>query len=184
METIFRFSIYQFKKFGLNRTMQYGNFLNLLHIHPPPTGFKSHYVVWKHIKHTSYFSCYICLNRTMQYGNASHPSKNSLLSVTFKSHYVVWKHSLLALDMDEDMEFKSHYVVWKLTSQIVCGKCVYCLNRTMQYGNFLDHNEDVQNQVGLNRTMQYGNPFQGIPPYPGDWFKSHYVVWKHGRHWV
>ena len=32
-------------------------------------------------------------------------------------------------------EFKSYYVVWKPETALSCVVFVYCLNRTMQYGN-------------------------------------------------
>ena len=53
-------------------------------------------------------------------------------------------------------KFKSYYVVWKHKYMEAERKHLECLNRTMQYGNFLCRNK----QVTKNK------------------FKSYYVVWK------
>ena len=58
-------------------------------------------------------------------------------------------------------------------------KYMWCLNRTMQYGN---KKERISNDRGiwcLNRTMQYGNITKSYTPNQMlKVFKSYYVVWK------
>ena len=87
------------------------------------------------------------------------------------------KHSTKA--QNEIQRFKSYYVVWKLAWLGKHTARKQCLNRTMQYGNFLCRNKQVTKNKefksyyvvwkpgyaifryfekrGLNRTMQYGN---------------------------
>ena len=56
---------------------------------------------------------------------------------------------------------------------------VFCLNRTMQYGNSNDEINKEIDKISLNRTMQYGNfAVVQIPFADPALFKSYYVVWK------
>ena len=55
------------------------------------------------------------------------------------------------------MMFKSYYVVWKPQHEIENFGILFCLNRTMQYGN------------NTARMTEYKAT---------KWFKSYYVVWK------
>ena len=61
-------------------------------------------------------------------------------------------------------EFKSYYVVWKLfwTLEYIARQR---LNRTMQYGNSVEREEDERKKKSLNRTMQYGNQKKSGRPY-------------------
>ena len=98
---------------GLNRTMQYGNFfLRYTYVFSSDL-FKSYYVVWKQISGEFVFS-------TIE---------------KFKSYYVVWKLPIKQPLILRFEQFKSYYVVWKRQKTISFSICVYCLNRTMQYGN-------------------------------------------------
>ena len=56
---------------------------------------------------------------------------------------------------------------------------IFCLNRTMQYGNSVNALAPPEAWCGLNRTMQYGN-FEAIQFFDtrAERFKSYYVVWK------
>ena len=97
---------------GLNRTMQYGNYIRLLDEVFKMCLFKSYYVVWKHGGNDLDICSQLRLNRTMQYGNEKMeyiigegtPSLNrtmqygnfkqqhrKLFKIQFKSYYVVWK---------------------------------------------------------------------------------------------
>ena len=79
-----------YRKIRLNRTMQYGNIFNLLHICLGKK-FKSYYVVWK---------LFFCL--------FFHFSQ-----IPFKSYYVVWKLFFSYPKTFLITQFKSYYVVWK-----------------------------------------------------------------------
>ena len=75
--------------------------------------------------------------------------------------------------------FKSYYVVWKLCFLRVFLSVLDCLNRTMQYGNFLFFILGVFHIFCLNRTMQYGNiKINAKFRLRSITFKSYYVVWK------
>ena len=53
------------------------------------------------------------------------------------------------------------------------------LNRTMQYGNYINIKIIIIYKQSLNRTMQYGNFYILLCFYIQDMlFKSYYVVWK------
>ena len=119
---------------GLNRTMQYGNYLQLIPCGLVSKRFKSYYVVWKPgaIKNT--INGQPRLNRTMQYGNIFKYLIN-ITSVMFKSYYVVWKHDMQNNTATTKLLFKSYYVVWKLRGCERLNSGRYGLNRTMQYGN-------------------------------------------------
>ncbi len=141
---------------GLNRTMQYGNACGVQK-REQGQKFKSHYVVWKH-----HFSEPLIINTFL-----------------FKSHYVVWKLFISILTKHNCFTFKSHYVVWKQHNLLKLSGAIYCLNRTMQYGNFSSfvvsssekgmfkshyvvwklfaHVSEYLTSISLNRTMQYGN---------------------------
>ena len=56
--------------------------------------------------------------------------------------------------------FKSYYVVWKRHSFRTVFRGAFCLNRTMQYGNFKKQVMWSGRYQRLNRTMQYGNKFE------------------------
>ena len=120
---------------SLNRTMQYGNTPKKRIIPKIRPG----------------------LNRTMQYGNYSGILKKKNIGSGFKSYYVVWKRPPFCAITFCATWFKSYYVVWKLYFILCYIYILYCLNRTMQYGN--PHLSLVRLQVVecLNRTMQYGN---------------------------
>ena len=77
--------------------------------------FKSYYVVWKPYEVTE--------------------AKDG--KYQFKSYYVVWKPYEVTEAKDGKYQFKSYYVVWKPRgNDEICGK-IFCLNRTMQYGNLI-----------------------------------------------
>ena len=78
-------------------------------------------------------------------------------SEMFKSYYVVWKLPCNLNNFTPSEKFKSYYVVWKPRgNDEICGK-IFCLNRTMQYGN-------------CHFTILITPHFI--------MFKSYYVVWK------
>ena len=55
----------------------------------------------------------------------------------------------------------------------------FCLNRTMQYGNFIAKPKPKKIRGCLNRTMQYGNDLYKLNFFNSMMqFKSYYVVWK------
>ena len=136
----------------------------------------------------------------MQYGN-SYVNNAYPRFYAFKSYYVVWKHALITQIFPWKMLFKSYYVVWKLKTSPGAKSFLICLNRTMQYGNFIFFVLFQRIRYRLNRTMQYGNesaPHSATPDIRclnrtmqyGNrhnitsfsfriQFKSYYVVWKH-----
>ena len=63
----------------------------------------------------------------------------------------------ITISDDEEALFKSYYVVWKLCTEKTDKSITHCLNRTMQYGNHKERQEEWVSFEGLNRTMQYGN---------------------------
>ena len=77
------------------------------------------------------------------------------------------------------LSFKSYYVVWKRSYVLNPILPIFCLNRTMQYGNSEVKTACELLTERLNRTMQYGNFSAGLYhllfSLP---FKSYYVVWK------
>ena len=75
--------------------------------------------------------------------------------------------------------FKSYYVVWKQYISKNRNVNIFCLNRTMQYGNRLSEKKKNSGKIRLNRTMQYGNFLRKcIIYFLHNLFKSYYVVWK------
>ena len=66
------------------------------------------------------------------------PKKKKDLSKLFKSYYVVWKLIIGMGYLPKKMMFKSYYVVWKLPQYNVIFSPVKGLNRTMQYGNYIN----------------------------------------------
>ena len=100
---------------GLNRTMQYGNYLSEKPCFQKVSRFKSYYVVWKPIVSFHFF----------------------LWGTWFKSYYVVWKLRSMKFLSIRNFMFKSYYVVWKLQNIVFKFLDFFCLNRTMQYGNHL-----------------------------------------------
>ena len=83
----------EIEKFGLNRTMQYGNL--------------------ERVRTFELFQD--SLNRTMQYGNWRE-NKSQYFPFLFKSYYVVWKRKW-EIGRDSMLgRFKSYYVVWKPVS--------------------------------------------------------------------
>ena len=59
------------------------------------------------------------------------------------------------------------------------------LNRTMQYGNNYAVSDMSVNNSCLNRTMQYGNMIDGQTTGKTQlWFKSYYVVWKRKKNFL
>ena len=110
---LFGFFATNLKSVGLNRTMQYGNSIQMKKITMEKL-FKSYYVVWKQ----EYLNFRVCL------------------LLLFKSYYVVWKPMTFNPGKNEFARFKSYYVVWKPSSQKLKPKILMRLNRTMQYGNY------------------------------------------------
>ena len=120
----------------------------------------------------------------------------------FKSYYVVWKPVGCNKAVILKKMFKSYYVVWKLLPQDYASQKICCLNRTMQYGNFLFRRRYLlvlkkfksyyvvwklyffrrvlKKKIDcLNRTMQYGNFSICLSADKAfNLFKSYYVVWK------
>ena len=140
METFFFFVVSYDVFSGLNRTMQYGNFIAYLYIFSPRALFKSYYVVWK----PNYLRifCYKpeSLNRTMQYGNCI-----ALVQVACE---------IQCLNRTMQYGNSRTYRLFEIS--------IACLNRTMQYGNFKILFSNFSISFCLNRTMQYGNQF----PFP------------------
>ena len=149
----------------LNRTMQYGNEICYVRRRADDNQFKSYYVVWKLFFHLFFhfsqirlnrtmqygnnilarliYGRFLGLNRTMQYGNEKMGTNKPRKRRRFKSYYVVWKpvrHQRLYFFCGR---FKSYYVVWKpvwLEKHTVRKQC---LNRTMQYGNFSENENNA-----------------------------------------
>ena len=145
---------------GLNRTMQYGNLGRYKVEVMTDARFKSYYVVWKLLFHLCHCPTEMySLNRTMQYGNFEvsiffdaltqwfksyyvvwKPEQYIQISkrkFQFKSYYIVWKLIWLRPPNETSPGFKSYYVVWKLQRTFLKSQQALCLNRTMQYGNWL-----------------------------------------------
>ena len=98
--------------------------------------FKSYYVVWKQDWTAAMKYVDIGLNRTMQYGT-SRQYRYRAYCLKFKSYYVVWKQFWGYIPPSFSVMFKSYYVVWKPSSSFFICVETACLNRTMQYGNFV-----------------------------------------------
>ena len=103
-------------------------------------------------------------------------------SFQFKSYYVVWKLASFISGVNAAFSFKSYYVVWKLIVTQCRKKTVFCLNRTMQYGNsnltatiFFDILLFKSYYVVWKQKHLF-NTFT-----PSKRFKSYYVVWKLNR---
>ena len=122
---------------GLNRTMQYGNYVPEVFYTLAESVFKSYYVVWKlfFLLHSSTlfssFKSYYVVWKLLKY----HGQYQCVYM--FKSYYVVWKLSMWLSGKGKNRSFKSYYVVWKLEPHIFIHPSYTCLNRTMQYGNSL-----------------------------------------------
>ena len=111
-------------RWGLNRTMQYGNCHLTIPNHPSML-FKSYYVVWKPYLvprpigfSPSFKSYYVVWKRC---GCNSHTRTKS----RFKSYYVVWKPFHCRSFSFFSSGFKSYYVVWKPTSLAEQSRGIY-----------------------------------------------------------
>ena len=141
---------------GLNRTMQYGNYVSRKNT-GPANRFKSYYVVWKLFGFFDIISWMLSLNRTMQYGN-------------FVAAQILFAGPVL---------FKSYYVVWKLTlgKNLPLRPCP-CLNRTMQYGNCMNAEIRSVTEVKFKSYYVVWKPTFSHVVVARVRFKSYYVVWK------
>ena len=121
--------------------------------------FKSYYVVWKLFRAWELRPRSLCLNRTMQYGNQNSQIDEAFKIAGLNRTMQYGNFPPLKAVLTYCPEFKSYYVVWKLRYASREFPIFLRLNRTMQYGN---QNENDENDIGrssLNRTMQYGNFF-------------------------
>ena len=105
--------IFQGDVWGLNRTMQYGNYLCNEICNKGICKFKSYYVVWK-LRSSDRLNCRrYSLNRTMQYGN-----------VIYDAHSQGFPYCL-----NRTMQYGNYLL------RCFFWSSPYRLNRTMQYGN-------------------------------------------------
>ena len=132
---LFAFSLFMAQLYSLNRTMQYGNELQID---------RNPLKLCRLNRTMQYGNFYLNdapeyqisgLNRTMQYGN---------LLVLFATAYFVsglnrtmqyGNRVNLNLQKSTGLWFKSYYVVWKPVKVHIGASLVGRLNRTMQYGN-------------------------------------------------
>ena len=100
--------------------------------------FKSYYVVWKHFlkrnntaDEKEFKSYYVVWKQRRQ-------NIWTARCIWFKSYYVVWKLRHFTSFREEYGRFKSYYVVWKLQFADDIPIMHESLNRTMQYGNYIN----------------------------------------------
>ena len=109
---------------SLNRTMQYGNKVNLIPLCSGNVQFKSYYVVWKRDNvevrgwFQGRFKSYYVVWKPLEKEDEEEKYYG------FKSYYVVWKPYTIYLIFFVFFLFKSYYVVWKHKMLGFFGKSV------------------------------------------------------------
>ena len=77
-------------------------------------------------------------------------------------------------------KFKSYYVVWKPMVKDERTEIIgFGLNRTMQYGNQKERQEEWVSFEFKSYYVVWKLPCFAFPSNPMISFKSYYVVWKH-----